>query len=406
MSVKFVKTAARIVAAGAVMALGVASAPAALAAPAPVTVQVPCNATALADDIAGATSGETLNLTVPCVYVLTEALPVITTNLTITGGGFATLERSFAPETPAFSILAVDTSVNVVIDHVNFRNGDGGVRCCVIKARPGIRPAVTSGNGGAIDNESGNVTVNGGVFTGNTAGESGGAIYNDSQLRVIDATFNNNTATFGGAIENDNLATVNGGTFFGNAASSEGGGFYTDEDATVTGATFRHNSSEYGGGVYNDGIVTLAGDTFLGNAATDDEGGGLYNDDEATVIGGNFTGNTSSFYGGGISNESSMTVTGTTFTGNIANHGGGLYNDDVMTVTGALFQHNLAVRGGGIYNDSVITVRGSRILHNTASTGGGGIFNDDETVNLFASIVNVNTPDNCEPLNSIGGCVN
>jgi hypothetical protein len=101
-----------------------------------------------------------------------------------------------------------------------------------------------------------------------------------------------------------------------------------------------------------------------------------------------------------------MTVTGTTFTGNVANHGGGLYNDDVMTVTSALFQHNLAVRGGGIYNDSVITVRGSRILHNTASTGGGGIFNDDETVNLFASIVNVNTPDNCEPLNSIGGCVN
>jgi predicted outer membrane repeat protein len=363
MSVKFVKTAARIVAAGAVMALGVASAPAALAAPALVTVQVPCNATALAADIAGATSGETLNLTVPCVYVLTEALPVITTNLTITGGGFATLERSFAPETPAFSILAVDTDVNVVIDHVNFRNGDAGLGCCLIKTRPGIKarpaitPAATTGSGGAIDNAGGNVTVNGGVFTGNTAGESGGAIYNDNQLRVIKATFNDNTATFGGAIENDNVATVNGGTFFGNAASSEGGGFYTDEDATVTGATFRHNSAEYGGGVYNDGTVTLAGDTFLGNAATDDEGGGLY-------------------------------------------------NDDVMTVTGALFQHNLAVRGGGIYNDSVITVRGSRILHNTASTGGGGIFNDFETVNLFASIVNVNTPDNCEPLNSIGGCVN
>src|SRR5712691_764875 len=123
MSAKFVKTSARIAAAGAVVALGVAAGPAALAAPAapaapavpaPVVVKVPCSAAALASDIGGAVSGETLQLTVPCVYVLTTALPDITTDLTIQGGGFATLERSFAPGTPAFSILTVASGVDVV----------------------------------------------------------------------------------------------------------------------------------------------------------------------------------------------------------------------------------------------------------------------------------------------------
>src|SRR5450755_346271 len=204
MSVKFVKTAARAVAAGAVVALGVASAPAALADPAPVTVQVPCSVSALAADITDATSGETLNLTVPCTYVLTEALPDISTNLTIQGGGFATLERSFAVDTPAFSILAVNTNVDLVLNHVNFSNGDAGSGAKFVKAGPGVRPAAASGRGGAIDNESGIVTVNGGVFSGNTAGESGGAIYNDNELTVNKATFTGNTAAFGGAIENDN----------------------------------------------------------------------------------------------------------------------------------------------------------------------------------------------------------
>ena len=118
MSVNLVKIAARTAAAGAAVALGLASAPAALAGPSPAVVQVPCSTGALADDIASANSGDTLNLSVLCVYVLTEALPDISTDLTITGGHLATLERS--SDAPDFSILAVTDDVNVVINNVNF----------------------------------------------------------------------------------------------------------------------------------------------------------------------------------------------------------------------------------------------------------------------------------------------
>ena len=166
MQAKFARTAVRTVAVGAVAAVGLGSAPAAQAALPPV-VQVPCSATALATDISGAVSGETLTLAASCRYVLTAALPDISENLTIDGDE-ATIERSYALGTPNFSLLTVylDPSavnpVDVAVSHLNFRNGN-------------------SGTGGAIDAEyggnSGTVTVTGGTFTGNTAGGDGGAIY-------------------------------------------------------------------------------------------------------------------------------------------------------------------------------------------------------------------------------------
>ncbi len=62
MRVNIRRTAARTMTAGVVVVLGLGGAQAALAGPAPAVVHVPCNAAALAGDIAGAVSGETLNL--------------------------------------------------------------------------------------------------------------------------------------------------------------------------------------------------------------------------------------------------------------------------------------------------------------------------------------------------------
>jgi hypothetical protein len=63
-------------------------------------VAVPCSATALAAALAGAASGQTLLLARSCRYVLTAALPAVSQDLTVEGDG-ATLERSYAPATPA-----------------------------------------------------------------------------------------------------------------------------------------------------------------------------------------------------------------------------------------------------------------------------------------------------------------
>src|SRR5229473_4525979 len=106
MRVNSMKTAARTVAAGAAVAVSLGSAQAALAVPAPGAVQVPCITGMLAADITSAVAGQTLSLVPFCNYRLTAALPVITKNLTIQGNG-ATIQRSYIPGTPDFSILTV-----------------------------------------------------------------------------------------------------------------------------------------------------------------------------------------------------------------------------------------------------------------------------------------------------------
>src|ERR1700680_1291057 len=128
MRVNSMKAAARTVAAGAAVAVSLGCAQAALAVPQSVVppagvVQVPCLTSVLAADIAGGVSGQTLSLVPSCHYQLTAALPVISKNLTIQGNG-ATIERSYIPGTPDFSILTVTSGAVLVLNDLNLRNGD------------------------------------------------------------------------------------------------------------------------------------------------------------------------------------------------------------------------------------------------------------------------------------------
>lgn len=91
----------------------------------PAVARVPCDPAALASDISGAASGATLSLASGCVYVLTAALPTVSRTLTISGNG-ATLERSAAHGTPAFTILSV-TAGTLSLTRLSFTNGRGGI---------------------------------------------------------------------------------------------------------------------------------------------------------------------------------------------------------------------------------------------------------------------------------------
>src|ERR1700689_2656132 len=267
MYLKLTRTAAKIAAAGAVVAAsGPGFAQSALAAPAPDAVNVPCSAFALASDITANTGGETLGLAKFCVYKLTEALPKITEDLTIDGNQ-STIERSYATNTKDFSIFTVGDA-DLVLNDVNLRNGGGlgGDDGSVLKAvSAGKADVITNDDGGtedggAIDNEDGSVTVNGGIFTGNSAEEEGGAIYSEDDL------------------------TVNGASFTGNSSEDEGGAISADagDPATITGATFTGNSATDGGAIYNDDATTVAHCDFTKNTASE-EGGGIYNDTDSDL---------------------------------------------------------------------------------------------------------------------------
>jgi hypothetical protein len=305
------------------VALGPACAQAALAKPQNV-VYLPCSVSALSTAISSASSGDIVNLAPGCTYELTAALPNITTDLVIVGDG-ATLERSYAPGTPDFSILTV-TGGNLTLIGVDFRNG-------------------LCHHGAAIYNDGGNVTVRGGTFIGNRALNYGGAIDNYS-----------------------GYLTVSRARFIGNSTSGDGGSggaIYNYDHMTVTGSDFIRNRAEWGGAIYNEYSATLNGGSYAWNYAH--SGGGLYNDDDATVNGGTF-GQNHADYGAGIYNNDTLTLWHTLITFNIAsNQGGGIYNYGTLT---ANYSHIIANQapggGGGIYNydDSTVTLHATVVFVN------------------------------------------
>jgi len=425
----------------------------ALAAPESAIVRVPCNVAALAGDISTAVSGQTLNLAPSCRYLLSTALPDISVNLTINGND-ATLERSNASGTPAFSLLVLTTgpdstsSQDVAINHLNFRNGD-------------------SQYGGALYgyNNSGQgftVTVTGGSFTSNTATADGGAIYfsgfdyvSDAGLSVTiaKASFTSNTAAEGGAIaangDNPYKLTVTGDTFIRNTANPGSGGAIDNEsNLTVNGGSFTGNTAMWGGAIASasdsDAEMTVNDAMFARNTATY-LGGALYNWDGLSATSDILTGN-SAETGGGIDNEWYATVSGITFRRNKATTGGGMFNGYNASVSDSSFDHNQAITGGGIANGPgdlgltpTMTVTGSHLTGNTAATDGGGIANgpgevavqvrstisiasssitgntaasdgggiyttQPGNVTLTTSTVNSNRPDNCAPPDAVIGC--
>jgi len=320
MNRELVRSAARTAALGGIVVLGLGTSAAAMAQP-PVTVHVPCYAGALVSAISGAVSGETIVLAGGCVYRLDEALPDVTVDLTIVGYDTELLRDRGAPN---FSLLTIAGSiigcgcgpivhqplstVDLTVANVDFRNGGG----------PG------DDHGGAIYAPAGTeLTVQGGIFTGNYSDEYGGAIESDDTLTVTGAYFIGNYAgDYGGAVYSDGDATVYGSTFQKNTTDDDdGGAVYNDGDMQLTGSTFTGNSSEYGGAVSNgDGTLVMTRDTLTGNTAY--EGGGIYNDRELTVYGTLIDFNRASDEGGGIYNDGcgSLTLTHSAVYGNVTDN--------------------------------------------------------------------------------------
>jgi hypothetical protein len=296
---KLVRTTARTAVIGAVIVLGsTAATQGAMAKPVHGgIVSVPCRTPALISAIAGASSGEKLHLAFRCTYQLTAPLPDIDTALTITGSG-ATLERSGAAATPAFTILTVGGGDVNLVD-VNFRNGGGAA----------------NDTGGAIDNKGGNITVLDGTFADSYSG--GGAIYNDSgTLTMTSAYFLHNAAEYGGgAIANNATMTLRSSRFSENTANM-GGAIYNADIAAVVGTTFTDNGAYEGGALVNSGKAALSHVTIQNNSAIIATGGGIFNDGTLTAGSSKIVQNTAKSGGGGIFNDGSVALSRTKVSGN------------------------------------------------------------------------------------------
>ena len=240
----------------------------------------------------------------------------------------------------------------------------------------------SGGNGGAIEVQSGELSIDdGATFTGNTSKSTGGAIavcdwspQLPAKAVLGSATFTQNSAgSYGGAIINEGDVRFNGPvSFVENTAGKIGGAVCNLNTLNMAAeSTFSKNTAGVGGGLYNEGIASLGKASFIENAAADG-GGAVFNVHQLTF------------------------ADGAVFSGNSATDGGAVYNDfsedkDGNAVSagslafngGARFTGNTAGGlGGAIYNTRSITLNpgaGQEIVFsgNTDSTGSNAIFMGD-----------------------------
>ena len=240
----------------------------------------------------------------------------------------------------------------------------------------------SGGNGGAIEVQSGELSIDdGATFTGNTSKSTGGAIavcdwspQLPAKAVLGSAAFTQNSAgSYGGAIINEGDVRFNGPvSFVENTAGKIGGAVCNLNTLNMAAeSTFSKNTAGVGGGLYNEGIASLGKASFIENAAADG-GGAIFNVHQLTF------------------------ADGAVFSGNSATDGGAVYNDfsedkDGNAVSagslafngGARFTGNTAGGlGGAIYNTRSITLNpgaGQEIVFsgNTDSTGSNAIFMGD-----------------------------
>jgi len=165
-----------------------------------------------------------------------------------------------------------------------------------------------------------------------------------------------------------------------------------------------------GGGILNGGKLRLSTVTFSGNMAAN--GGALSISAGATATLYNVTmavNTTTGVGGGGIINFGLLTLNASSLYNNhVPINGGGLNTQPggISHISQSQIVNNVSGSlGGGISNLGTTTISGSSVRFNQGS-GGGGIATGNTNVTLRNSTVTSNTPDNCNPLNTIPGCVN
>ena len=295
----------------------------------------------------------------------------------ILGSSVVKFDCGGAPATIAISTtIAVPTDRNIVIDGGDKITLDGGGRTRLLSVdRENFRTSrvgltlqhITLANGKAAGTRYVPPSAGNAACAYGWADGGGGAIYvRDSVLHAIDVTFRGNAGESPGP-------DVAGGAIYAVASL----------DVTVVGSTFDNNTASNGGAIgllQSDG--RLVNDAFQGNAATGTGanyvGGaaaGCPGVAQANQGGAGGNGGAVMIDGGA---DGAQSVCGATFTSDVANaFGGALFRtaDGVARPTSfdrTLFQSNRANDGGALYvqNAKPLVIVGSTFAANSASGAG------------------------------------
>ncbi len=259
-------------------------------------------------------------------------------------------------------------------------------------------------SGGGISLYEGNATLNDVSVHSNITGNAGGGIhiFFNGQIAINGGAITANSAIQGGGLWVPSIGRVDiaGTEISMNRASGHvgGGGIRTAGRVGIANATIKNNTAvgrddfrSGGGGINNDGILFVTDTIVSENVIIDSSlgGGGILNLDEGkmTLLRGSVTDNESERGGGGITNVSrdppilgelaEITLRNVPVAGNSAElDGGGILTPNGIshlldsTVSG---NRTIAGNGGGVASASGLTrVINSTISGNQAVAGAGG----------------------------------
>ncbi len=257
----------------------------------------------------------------------------------------------------------------------------------------------SSADGGAIYNSASGVILENDYFVGNSA-TVGGAIYNSASgtIESLTGDFSGNSAgQYGGAINNYGTIETLTGDFSGNYAGRNSGAIGNGGTIeTLTGDFSGNSAGQHGGAIYNSTngtIETLTGD-FSGNSSKDN-GGAIYNNSSGTIetLTGDFSGNSSTRNSGAISNSGTIeTLTGD-FSGNSATLSGGAIGNGgaIETLTGDFSGNSAGQYGGAIHNQGGIIGllakdKNISFYNNTDQTGYNDIYQKNSGDGKYISL--------------------
>jgi hypothetical protein len=210
----------------------------------------------------------------------------------------------------------------------------------IFKVAPGLGIVAISG-----------LTLTNGFAPGGPSGDSGGAIWNRSDLRLTNCTLNSNSAVLGGTIYND----------------GRGG----DARTTINRCTLLLGSGLRGGAIYNDA-------SSGGSKARLEISNSTLTDNSATATGGAIDNN------GNFGGEAIVVLTSDTFSASTAPAGGGSIYNEADSGTGTISLANTILNIGAsgttlVNHSGAITSLGTNLSRDAAggdaTTGPGGFLN-------------------------------
>ncbi|MBE2272335.1 MAG: hypothetical protein IAE80_29135, partial [Anaerolinea sp.] len=275
--------------------------------------------------------------------------------------------------------MRIAYAASFVVTNLN-DSGDGSLRQAVLDANAASTDdIITFAVNGTITLTSGQLVLanNGSLeIVGNGAANT--IISGNNASRVFGLT--------NGAVVTLNRLTVTNGT------ADSGGGIFSNGALTIINSTLSANTSLFdggGGGIFNNGgTLTVTNSIFSGNHASGSDaanGGGINNNNGGTLTVSNttFSGNTAGSSGGGIWNNSTASITNSVFSGNSGN---AIFNSGTMTVTNSTLTGNGG--NGGISNIGLGSF-GTLTLNNTivANNTGGDCVRLNGTINASHSLI-------------------